>query len=106
METVLLKSPPVDQKDWIFNVWPDQLDLEPDQLQDAEQSRTIYGKRITFKESEIILKIEELPNNRILQEDDPSKFIVLSFRGLRGSLTPSYKPRGNTSKDYWRPVYT
>ena len=83
METVLLKSPPVDQKEWIFNVWLDQLDLEPDQLQDAEQSGMIYGKRITFKESEITLKIGELPNNRILQEDDPSKFIALSFGGLR-----------------------
>ena len=43
----------------------------------------IYGKRVTFTAAAITLEIGELSNNRILQDDDPSKFIAVSFGGLR-----------------------
>ena len=79
MKTVLLENPPVDQKEWIFNVPPDRLELR----RPVKASGRIYGKRITFTASAITLEIGELSNNRILQDDDPSKFIALSFGGLR-----------------------
>jgi len=79
MKTVLLENPPVDQKEWKFVV-------SPDQLQPRRPPRApgrIYGKRITFTATAITLEIGELSNNRILQDDDPSKFIAVSFGGLR-----------------------
>lgn len=78
METVLLENPPVDQKEWKFVVPPDRL-----YLQRPPKAGRIFGKRITFKASAITLEIGELSNNRILQDDDPSQFIAVSFGGLR-----------------------
>ena len=78
MKTVLLENPPVDQKEWKFVVPPDRL-----QLRRPKAAGKIYGKRITFTATAITLEIGELSNNRILQEDDPSKFVAVSFGGLR-----------------------
>ena len=78
MKTVLLENPPVDQKKWEFNVPQDRL-----QLRKPVKSQKIYGKRITFTATAITLEIGELSNNRILQDDDPSKFIAVSFGSLR-----------------------
>ena len=79
MKTILLENPPVDQKEWIFVVPPGQLELR----RPSKASGKIYGKRITFTADMITLEIGELSNNRILQDDDPSKFIAVSFGGLR-----------------------
>lgn len=76
---VLLENPPVDQKEWKFVVPPNQLQPK----RPAKASERIYGKRITFTAAAITLEIGELSNNRILQDDDPSKFIAVSFGGLR-----------------------
>jgi len=75
---VLLETPPADQREWKFDV-PDQLRFQ----RHAEEPGRIYGKRVTFSAKEITLELGELPNNRILQDDDPSKFIVVSFKDLR-----------------------
>ena len=74
---VLRENPPVDQKEWMFTVPPNQLQPR------RELPGRIYGKRITFTAAAITLEIGELSNNRILQDDDPSKFIAVSFGGLR-----------------------
>ena len=79
MKTTLLENPPVDQKEWKFVVPPDR--LRP--RNPARAAERIYGKRITFTATAITLEIGELSNNRILQDDDPSKFIAVSFGGLR-----------------------
>lgn len=79
MKTVLLENPPADQKEWRFVVPPKI--LQP--RKPAKASERIYGKRITFTATAISLEIGELSNNRILQDDDPSQFIAVSFGGLR-----------------------
>jgi hypothetical protein len=78
MKTVLLENPPPDQKEWKFVVSPDRL-----RLQRPPRGTGKYGKRIAFTAKAITLEIGELSNNRILQDDDPSKFIAVSFGGLR-----------------------
>jgi hypothetical protein len=45
--------------------------------------KAIYGKIVKFTVEAITLEMTQLPNNRILQDDDPSKFILASFYGLR-----------------------
>ena len=79
MKTILLENPPPDQKEWIFVVPPEKLQLR----RPVKPSGKIYGKRITFTATAITLEIGELSNNRILQNDDPSKFISVLFGGLR-----------------------
>ena len=79
MKTVLQENPPADQKQWIFNVVPEL--LRPRKT--GKASEKIHGKRITFTATAITLEIGELSNNRILQDDDPSKFIAVSFGTLR-----------------------
>ena len=79
MKTVLLKNPSAEQGEWKFVVPPDRLQLRSP----AEAPGKIYGKRIDFTTAAITLEIGELSSNRILQDDDPSKFIVVSFWDLR-----------------------
>jgi len=79
MKTTLLENPPADQSEWKFVVPPDRLELR----RPVKASGRIYGKRITFTAAAITLEIGELSNNRILQNDDPPKFIAVSFGGLR-----------------------
>jgi len=79
MKTILLENPPPDQNEWKFVVPPEK--LQP--RRPVKQSGKIYGKRIAFTATAITLEIGELSNNRILQDDDPSKFIAVSFGGLR-----------------------
>lgn len=78
MKTLLLANPPPDQKEWRFFVSPDQIDPRK-----YSRPGKIFGKRITFTADAITLEIGELSNNRILQDDDPSQFIAVSFGGLR-----------------------
>ena len=94
MKIVLLENPPVDQGEWKFVVPPDQLQL----WRPAKEPGRIYGKRVTFTAKAITLEVGELSNNRILQDDDPSKFVVVSFKDLwfpnaRGRATGEYIQR-------------
>ena len=79
MKTVLLESPPADQGEWKFVVPRDQLQLQ----RLVKEPGRIYGKRITFSAEAITLELGELSNNRILRDDDPSEFIIVSFKDLR-----------------------
>ena len=78
-KTVLQENPPADQNEWKFVVPEDR--LRPQRPPKA--AGKIYGKRVTFTAAAITLEIGELSNNRILQDDDPSKFVAVSFAGLR-----------------------
>jgi len=79
MIAVLLENPPVDQGEWKFNIPLHQFQLQ----RTADEPGRIYGKRMTFSTKAITLELGELSNNRILQGDDPSEFIVVSFKDLR-----------------------
>ena len=41
------------------------------------------GRHLSFTASHITFQMILFPNNRILQEDDPSKFVLVSFEQLR-----------------------
>jgi hypothetical protein len=79
MKIILLENPAPDQKEWKFHVPQDRLEHH----RPTKPSGKIFGKRISFTATAITLEIGELPNNRILQDDEPSKFIAVSFGGLR-----------------------
>lgn len=78
MRILLLENPSPDQTEWKFYVPYDQIDPRK-----YSRPGKIFGKRITFTAAAITLEIGELSNNRILQDDDPSQFIAVSFGGLR-----------------------
>lgn len=67
-------KPPQDQESWNYTVPPVALLKIP---------RPGFGKCIKFTADAITLDINQLGNNRILQEDNPSKFIAVSFGDLR-----------------------
>jgi hypothetical protein len=69
----LQENPPRDQESWVFSVPPHALNTH-------EKGR---GKFIKFTATAITYTISPLPSNRILQEDDVSKFILVSFNDLR-----------------------
>jgi len=79
MKTTLLENPPADQSEWKFVVPPDRLELRGPE----KAPEKMYGKIITFTTAAITLEIGKLSNNRILQNDERSKFISVSFGGLR-----------------------
>jgi len=84
MKTVLLENPPADQEEWKFVVPQDRLELG----RLAEAPGKIYGKRIIFTATAVTLDVGVLSSNRILQNDDPSKFVVVSFGSLSFPDTP------------------
>lgn len=71
--STLLTKPPHDQESWNYTVPLGALNV----------TRPGFGKCIKFTADAITLEINQLGSNRILQEDDPSKFISASFGGLR-----------------------
>ena len=77
MKTYILKeNPPADQDSWKFQ-------LPNDALVSLRRDR-IIGKSIKFTAEAITLHMDDhLTSNRILQTDDPSKFILASFGDLR-----------------------
>ncbi|KAF7338901.1 Rna-directed rna polymerase [Mycena sanguinolenta] len=84
MSPITLRVKPLkDDDSWRFAV--SQEDLLPPR--NAKQP-LLYGKLIKFTADAITLNIQPLPNNRILQTDDRSKFILLSFGDLRFPETP------------------
>jgi hypothetical protein len=73
---ILQKNPPADQNSW-------QYQLPNDALISLKRDR-IIGKSIKFTAEAITLHMDDhLPSNRILQTDDPSKFILALFSDLR-----------------------
>jgi len=77
MKSYILKEhPPPDQEEWRYQ-------LPYDALVSLRRDR-IIGKSIKFTAEAITLQMNErLPSNRILQTDDPSKFILALFSDLR-----------------------
>jgi regulator of nonsense transcripts 1 len=54
-----------------------------DFLRSRTRSQNPTGKMIRFTQQAILLQIDQFPRNRILQDDDASKFILASFGDLR-----------------------
>jgi regulator of nonsense transcripts 1 len=81
--TTLRQNPSKDDDSWRFTVPQDAL-LPPRNAKDP----LLYGKLIKFTADAITLDMQRLPNNRILQTDDRSKFILLSCGDLRFPETP------------------
>ncbi|KAJ7811000.1 RNA-directed RNA polymerase [Mycena olivaceomarginata] len=81
--TTLRQNPSKDDDSWRFTVPQDAL-LPPRNAKDP----LLYGKLIKYTADAITLDMQRLPNNRILQTDDRSKFILLSCGDLRFPETP------------------
>ncbi|KAJ7155081.1 RNA-directed RNA polymerase [Mycena filopes] len=81
--TILRHRPTKDDNSWTFTVSQEAL-LPP---RNAKEPLS-YGKLIKFTAEAITFKMQRLPSNRILQSDDRSKFILLSFGDLRFPETP------------------
>jgi hypothetical protein len=79
---------------WEFNGIP----IPPDKPPKDKGTKRIYGKLVSFTHERITLQWRaEYPSNRILHEDDPRKFVLVSFGGFR---FPDTKPSITT--DYIR----
>jgi hypothetical protein len=73
---ILKENPPPDQEDWRYRL--------PEVALVSRRRDRIIGKSIKFTADAITLHVDDhLPSNRILQTDDPSKFILASFSDLR-----------------------
>lgn len=78
MPYILLQNPPQDQESWQFAVPNNHLALPR-----RRNEQNIYGKFIKFTADAITLEISQFPSNRILQSDDLTKFLLVSFEKLR-----------------------
>ena len=72
---ILQKNPLPDQSSWNYQ-------LPKDAIPVPKHGKGI-GKFVKFTPNSITFHLGPLPNNRILQTDDPSKFILASFSELR-----------------------
>jgi hypothetical protein len=72
---VLRENPTKEDDSWKFTA--------PATALATPRNRPNYGKLISFTAEKITLQMIEFPANRVLRADDPSKFILLSFGGLR-----------------------
>ncbi|KAJ7022448.1 RNA-directed RNA polymerase [Mycena alexandri] len=81
--TTLQDRPTKDDDSWRFTL-PQEALLPPRNAKDPLS----YGKFIKFTAEKIAFDMQRLPNNRILQSDDRSKFVLLSFGDLRFPETP------------------
>ena len=84
MKTYNLGVPAVSDDSWEFQVPQDVLSYPP-------TSNQIKGPVISFSIEAITLRIERFPSNRILNLDDPSKFLLMSFN--RTFRFPEQPPR-------------
>ncbi|TCD62010.1 hypothetical protein EIP91_007628 [Steccherinum ochraceum] len=74
MAPIILREPPTPQdSDWHFTI--------PDSALNSRKPG--MGKHIAFNPLRISFQLIMFPNNRILQEDDPSQFVLVSFEQLR-----------------------
>ena len=83
---ILRSNPQLDDADWNFTV---------DQSKLKRRFRPGFGIIVTFSHEAIKLDINAFPQNRILQNDDPQQFILLSiadfrFPGQFPSVTTDY----------------
>ena len=72
MRAFTLRVPALEDESWEFHVSPDVLSF-------PSTSNKVNGPVISFSIEAITLRIERFPSNRILNSDDPSKFILMSF---------------------------
>jgi regulator of nonsense transcripts 1 len=72
MKAITLRVPALDDQSWKFDV-PQELLSVPLTL------NRIDGPVISFSIEAITLRIERFPSNRILNSDDPTKFLLMSF---------------------------
>ena len=72
MRAFTLRVPALEDESWEFHVPPDVLSF-------PSTSNKVNGPVISFSIEAITLRIERFPSNRILNSDDPSKFILMSF---------------------------
>ena len=72
MRDCILRVPALDDESW-------QFDVPQDILSCPTRPNQIFGKVISFSIEAITLRMERFPSNRILNSDDPSKFILMSF---------------------------
>jgi len=72
MRAVNLRVPAIDDESWEFQVPPGVLSVPP-------SPNKVSGRVISFSIEAITLRIEQFPSNRILNSDDLSKFILMSF---------------------------
>ncbi|KAF7789282.1 hypothetical protein EIP86_000223 [Pleurotus ostreatoroseus] len=68
--TILRRDPDPDEKEWSFSV-------------SLSNTRQGMGKHISFSSDQVTLDMIRFPQNRILQGDDPGKFVLVSFQALR-----------------------
>lgn len=84
MSSVVLRSDPSpDDNAWEFRIPPHA--LVPKKI---AKPGVIIGKCVQFTPKGIAFRLDRLPSNRILQDDDPSKFILMSFSEFRFPDTP------------------
>lgn len=74
MKTFTLRVPAVTDDSWEFQVPQDVLSFSP-----SRAPKKFNGPVISFTIEAITLRIEPFPSNRILNSDDPSKFLLMSF---------------------------
>ena len=84
MKTFTLRVPAVTDDSWEFHVPQDVLSFPP-------TPNKLNGPVISFSIEAITLRIERFPSNRILNSDDPSKFLLMSFN--RTFRFPEQSPR-------------
>ena len=72
MRTFTLGVPVITDESWEFQVPQDVLSIPP-------TLNGLNGPVISFSIEAITLRIERFPSNRILNSDDPSKFLLMSF---------------------------
>jgi hypothetical protein len=72
MRTFTLRVPALTDDSWEFQVPPDVLSF-------PQAPNKFNGPVISFSIEAITLRIERFPSNRILNSDDPSKFLLMSF---------------------------
>jgi len=79
VRTVTLQEPiDKDAKEWKFTVPPDLL------LRPSSSASSIQGKFIKFGKDKIEFHAStKFPTNRILHDDDPNEFVLVSFGDLR-----------------------
>ena len=71
---ILRRDPSPDDVEWVFSVDFSKL---------KHHSRPGFGKIVSISHEAIKLEVGAFPQNRIIQSDDPAKFIVLSIANFR-----------------------
>ncbi|KAK2464629.1 hypothetical protein APHAL10511_003322 [Amanita phalloides] len=75
---ILKLNPLPEDSEWRFNVPASALSPPRN-----PKPGVIYGRGISFTAEKITIQIDQFSSNRILRSDDPSKFVRVSFGGLR-----------------------